>query len=612
MPGATYQVAQPPPQPLLVYDGDCGFCKLWIARWREITAGRIDYAPLQETAARFPEVPRRAFEHAVKLIVPDGRVFSSAEAVLRSLGAGRQFALGRWSYEHLPGFAALSEVAYAFIAGHRELAHKTTSLLWGEDVRRPTYFRARAWFLRTLGVIYLIAFLSLWVQVDGLIGARGVAPLPEYLAAAKAQLGSRAPLVLPTLCWFTASNAALHFLCGAGAFFSVLLIVGLAPVLCLVLLFAAYLSLTIAGQDFLSFQWDILLLEIGFLAIFLAPWRWWLRLNDSAPLSRVALFLLHVLLCKLMLMSGVVKLTSGDASWWNLSALDYHYWTQPLPTVVGWWAAQAPEWFQHFSTAFVLVVEILGACLLWMPRHLRLLGASLLVLLQVIIGLTGNYAFFNLLTIALCLLLVDDWFVGTKSVSPRRLEKHACEWAPTLALLATLPINAMLIFSAFKPAANWPRSIGALYGWIAPFRIANGYGLFRVMTKERPEIVIEGSDDGKIWKPYEFKWKPGALDRMPGFVAPHQPRLDWQTWFAALGGDPRREPWFVGLIVRLSENEPAVLDLLQTNPFPGKPPRFLRADLYQYRFTTPTERAQSGAWWKREEPSTFLPAVSFR
>ena len=347
----------------------------------------------------------------------------------------------------MPGFAAISEGAYAFIAGHRELAHSVTSLLWGEDVRRPTYQRARAWFLRALGVIYLIAFLSLWVQVDGLIGARGVAPVGEYLAAAKAQLGSHALALLPTVCWFSASNAALHLLCGAGALFAVLLIVGLAPLVCLVLLFVTYLSLTIAGQDFLSFQWDILLLETGFLAIFIAPWRWLLRARDDAPLSRVGLFLLHFLLWKLMLMSGVVKLTSGDASWWNGTALDYHYWTQPLPTVIGWWAAQAPAWFQHFSTWFVLVVEILGAFLIWMPRHLRLLGAALLILLQVLIALTGNYAFFNLLTIALCLLLVDDWSVGARAAPPRTRNPSRV-WAPALVLLVTLPINAMLLVSS--------------------------------------------------------------------------------------------------------------------------------------------------------------------
>ena len=612
MPGPTHQVAAPPSKPLLVYDGDCGFCKLWIARWREITAGGIDYASLQEMAARFPEVPRAAFEHAVKLIEPDGRVFSSAEAVFRSLGEGRRFAPAEWSYAHVPSFAAITEALYAFIAGHRELAHRVTSLLWGEDVRRPTYFRARNGFLRLLGLIYLIAFLSLWVQVDGLIGAKGIAPLPEFLARAHAQLGAQAALVLPTLCWLNSSNAALHFLCGGGAVVSVLLVAGIAPIFCLIFLFVSYLSLTIAGQDFLSFQWDILLLETGFLAIFLAPWRWRIRPNEPAPLSRIALFLLHFLLFKLMLMSAIVKLTSGDASWWNLTALDYHYWTQPLPTVLGWWADQAPQWFKHFSTAFVLVVEIGGAFLLWLPRHLRLLGAGLLIQLQILIGLTGNYAFFNLLTIALCLLLVDDrvWPGRRLTNRPPAIGPRWPVWAPALILIATLPVNAMLIFSGFKPDANWPRPIGLLYGAIEPFRIANGYGLFRVMTKERPEIIIEGSADGLDWKPYEFKWKPGALDLMPAFVEPHQPRLDWQMWFAALGGDARRNRWFLGLALRLLNNEPAVVQLLQKNPFPEKPPRYLRANIYRYRFSTTAEHHQTGDWWRRENRQTYLPEVS--
>ncbi len=614
MSGQTYHVANPPPKPLLVYDGDCGFCKLWIARWQEITAGRIDYAPLQEAATRFPEVPRAAFEHAVKLIEPDGRVFSSAEAVFRSLGEGRRFAPAQWSYAHLPGFSAITEALYAFIAGHREFSHWVTSLVWGEDVRRPNYFRARLWFLRLLGAIYLIAFVSLWAQVDGLIGAKGIAPLPEFLARAHEQLGSQAAYMLPTLCWFNSSNAALHFLCGGGALVSLLLIAGIAPILCLVLLFVSYLSLTIAGQEFLSFQWDILLLEAGFVAIFLAPWRWRIRPNEPAPLSRLSLFLLHFLLFKLMLMSAVVKLTSGDASWWNLSALDYHYWTQPLPTVLGWWVDKSPEWLKHLSTGFVLVVEGGGAFLIWLPRHLRLLGAGALILLQILIGLTGNYAFFNLLTIALCLLLIDDhvWPGGRLTNRPDPTDARWPVGAPALILLATLPVNAMLIFSGFKPDADWPRPLRSLYGAIEPFRIANGYGLFRVMTKERPEIIIEGSADGIDWKAYEFKWKPGAIERMPAFVEPHQPRLDWQMWFAALGGDVRQNRWFLGLVLRLFNNEPAVVKLLAKNPFPEKPPRYLRANIYRYRSSTIAEHRQNGDWWRREDRHTYLPEVSLR
>ena len=227
MPRPTHQVANPPSKTLLVYDGDCGFCKLWIARWREITAGAVDYEELQDAAVRFPEVPRAAFENAVKLIETDGRVFSGAEAVYRSLGKGGGSGFGRWAFEHVPGFAPFSNYAYAFIARHRTLAHTVTSLFWGEDVRRPTYFHARRWFLRFLGLIYLIAFLSLWVQVDGLIGARGLAPVPQLLTDAHAQLGGQAYFALPTLCWLNPSNAFLHFLCGAGAVLSLLLIAGI-------------------------------------------------------------------------------------------------------------------------------------------------------------------------------------------------------------------------------------------------------------------------------------------------------------------------------------------------------------------------------------------------
>jgi predicted DCC family thiol-disulfide oxidoreductase YuxK len=613
MPGPTHQVADHPAKPLLVYDGNCGFCKLWIARWREITAGRLDYEPFQEVATRFPEITPVEFEQAVKLIEPDGRVFSGAEAVYRSLGRGRRRSFWRWSYEQVPGFAPLSDAAYAFIARHRELAHTVTTLFWGKDVRRPTYYNARGWFLRLLGAIYLIAFLSLWLQVDGLIGAKGISPLPDFLSAVHANLGGHSYAVLPTICWLNSSNAFLHFLCGAGAVVSVLLIAEIAPIICLVLLFAFYLSLTIAGQDFLSFQWDILLLETGFLAIFLAPWRWWPKRGQHAALSRPALFLLHFLLFKLMLMSGVVKLTSGDPSWWNLTALDYHYWTQPLPTVLGWWMDKSPEWFKHFSTAFVLIVEIAGAFLLWMPRRLRLLACGAIVLLQILIGLTGNYAFFNLLAIALCLLLIDDAVWPRARLTSKGLvaDRNCPVWIPALVLVVTLPVNAMLLVSAFKPAARWPRPIEAIYGVIEPFRVVDGYGLFRVMTKDRPEIVIEGSADGIDWKPYEFRWKPGALERMPGFVEPHQPRLDWQMWFAALG-DVRQNRWFLGLMTRLLENSPDVVTLLGENPFPDQPPRYIRAELYRYRFSTMAERRETGLWWQRKDLRSYIPSVSLR
>jgi lipase maturation factor 1 len=609
-------VRNPPAKPLVVFDGDCRFCRRWIERWRELTGGAVDYAPFQEVADRFPEIAPENFAEALHFIDRDGTVYRGAEAVFRSLGSVRGGRGLIWCYQHLPGFAPVTEMAYGAIARNRQTASFFTRLLWGDEVRQPTYFRTRDLFLRSLAAIYFIAFVSLWFQVDGLIGEHGILPAGQYLDTMREQFGTDAYLGLPTLCWFDSSTWFLHFLCGAGAAVSVLLMLGLAPVLSLGLLFAFYLSLTIAGQTFLGFQWDILLLETGFLALFFAPLVWRMRRNDEAPLSRVGLFLLKLLLFKLMLMSGVVKLTSGDDSWWNLTALDYHYWTQPLPTVVGWWADQHAEWFKKFSVAFCLIVEIVGPFFIWAPRRFRHLAGLLLIALQIVIAATGNYCFFNLLTIALCLLLFDDSaFQHLEDRAHARPLRASRELRPPIAaivvLLITLPVNAMFIFSAFKPETAWPRPIAVLGGYLESFRIVSGYGLFRVMTKSRPEIIVEGSADGAEWLPYEFRWKAGALNRAPGWVAPHQPRLDWQMWFAALGSY-RHNPWFVSLLERLLQGTPEVTALFARNPFPQDPPHYIRARLYQYHFTTWTEYRATGDWWKRENAGDYLPAISLK
>ncbi len=644
---AQIRVAHPPAKPLLLFDGDCHFCCRWVARWREMTGDEVDYETSQEAGARFPEIPAADFARAVQLVTPDGRVHSGAAAVFQSLGRARGGRWLPWAYRHVPGFAPVAELGYKGVAQNRMLASKATRLLWGDDVRQPTYFVTRDLFLRGLGLIFLAAFVSLWTQIDGLIGSGGILPVSDFLTAARAQLGAGAPLVLPTLCWFGSSNDALHLLCGLGVGLSILLTAGLLPAFSLLGLFACYLSLAIAGQTFLSFQWDSLLLETAFLAMFFAPWRWQLRGNGSGGSSRVGLFLLKLLLFKLMFMSGVVKLTSGDSAWWDLTALHYHFETQPLPTVLGWWAQQTPTGFQQLSTLFVLVVELGAPFFIWAPRRLRLLGFVLLVALQLLILLTGNYAFFNLLTIVLCLLLLDDRLLarsGSESpavipsevegsrgrslrVSPRdsstslRSGRNDGEWqSPPLiarrwvvvgAAVLLLPLNAWLILSALRPDAEPPKLITALSEAVEPFRIANGYGLFRVMTKERPEITIEGSRDGIEWVPYEFRWKPGASDQPPRWVAPHQPRLDWQMWFAALGSY-RQNRWFVRLSARLLENAPDVLALLKSNPFGDTPPRYIRARLSEYRFTSAAERRMSGNWWTAEERGEYLPAVSLR
>jgi lipase maturation factor 1 len=608
------RVSSPPPNPLLIWDGDCHFCRRWIERWKEITYGEVDYETSQEIGERFSEIPKEQFQRSVILIEPDGAVFFGAQAVFRSLRRRSSKRWLSWSYNHVPGFAGISEGLYKLIAANRRFASGVTRLLWGNDVRPPKYFAARRWFLRILGLIFLIAFVSLWVQIDGLVGSNGITPVAKFLPAARAQLGDRALSILPTLCWFNSSDAFLHFLCGGGVVLSLLLVFRIAPAISLLGLVTFYLSFAAAGDGilnpFFNYQWDALLIETGFFSIFLAPWRLWPRRNNEPPVSRAALFLLKLLLFKLMLMSGVVKLTCGEDSWWNLTALDYHYWSQPLPTIFAWWADKSPDWFKHFSVAFCLVVEIIVPFFIWAPRRLRLLACGLLIFLQIVIGVTGNYNFFNLLTIALCLLLIDDSALkrGSATVTDRRyrIGDRLSIYSTVVVLVLTLPFDAWHIYSSFQ---RYPGPPPGFVQHLETFRVVNGYGLFRVMTKDRKEIVIEGSADGLDWTPYEFKWKPGDVMRPPGWCQPHQPRLDWQMWFAALGSY-RENPWFVQTVVALLHSKPQVIALFERNPFPETPPRFVRATFYRYRFTNAEEHRQTGAWWKREELGEYLPSVS--
>ncbi|MGZ4986096.1 MAG: lipase maturation factor family protein, partial [Chthoniobacterales bacterium] len=609
------RVTNPPAKPLMLFDGTCHFCKRWIERLRETTGERVDYATSQEAGANYPQIPHEEFDRAVQLIETDGQVYAGAEAFFHSLGYSARTKWLKAVYENLPGFSPVVDSFYSFIARHRELASKTTRLFWGDDVRSPTYFAARRGFLKTLGLIYLFAFISVWVQIDGLMGEKGITPAREILSALRQHWdGSMISLALqhPTFCWIDSSDAMLHALCLVGVVASALLTFGLVPVPALLVCFACYLSLIVPGDFFFSYQWDILLLETGFLALFLAPWQWRLRRGRDAPVSKIGLLLIKLLLFKLMFMSGVVKLTSGDPCWGDLSALDFHYWTQPLPTIFAWFADKNPDWLKKASVAITLFIEIVVPFFIWGPRRIRLCAAALLIALQIAIALTGNYCFFNLLAIALCLVLIDDtgW-------APRRARETAAarrSWptfVPAAALILTLPINLWLVYTAIKPLARWPRALGAIYEPIEPFHIANGYGLFRVMTKERPEIIFEGSADAMDWTPYEFKWKPGDVKRAPQWNAPHQPRLDWSMWFAAIGS--RRDAVVAErLAACLLRNEPAVLALLARNPFPDKPPQFVRASVYQYRFTTSAERKESGDWWKRRLSGEYLPALSPR
>jgi lipase maturation factor 1 len=451
------------------------------------------------------------------------------------------------------------------------------------------------------------------VQIDGLFGPRGILPAADFLSAVAQRFGAERFLLLPSVFWLGASRGALETAALAGVLLAALLVAGLAPRAILVALWALYLSFLSVGQVFLGYQWDSLLVEAGFLAIWLAPGGWRPPPGRPSEPAPVAVFLLRLLLFRLMLGSGLVKLLSGDPSWWGLTALRVHYETQPLPTWIGWWAHQLPPAFQTLSCAVALAIELVVPFLIFAPRRLRVLAFVPLAGLQVLIALTGNYAFFNLLTLALCLLLLDDRalpeFVrrrlGREDPAPRA---WPAGWLGPVAAVAVLA-GLVQILSTAGLRIPWPAPVTAVVRVGERFGLGSPYGLFAVMTTSRHEILVEGSRDGVDWRTYAFRWKPGDLRGRPRFVAPHQPRLDWQMWFAALSSCADN-PWFVRFLDALLQGRPEVLGLLGTNPFPHAPPRFVRAEIYDYRFTDVATLFRDGAWWRRERLGLYCPVLT--
>jgi hypothetical protein len=479
-----------------------------------------------------------------------------------------------------------------------------------------TFTRSRWLFLRLIGFVYLIAFVSLAVQITGLVGEHGLLPVREFLGQIREQHGPSAYYSWPTLLWLSPSDAWLTALCWGGAVVSLLLIAGIVPAATAALLWLLYLSLTVAGQVFLEFQWDSLLLEAGLLTILYAPLSWHEHLRDDAEPPAVVRWVIWFLAFKLTFLSGITKMLSGDPTWANWTALSYHYETQPIPAWTSWFVYQLPRSVHYWSTAGTLLIELGASWLIFLPARFaraRLAACALMILLQAGIAATGNYGFFNLLTIVLYASLLDDRTLGR--FLPRRIVRSDSQferrpagramWRVGVSVVA-VGIGVLSVMTLFREMdrtrrvrgpfdRGWP---GTVLTWVSPFNSVNGYGLFRVMTTERPEIVIEVSANGTEWKEQEFRWKPGDVTRRPRFVEPHMPRLDWQMWFAAL--DPfSAQDWLLRLADRLVTGETAVTRLLGPNPLQSRP-RYVRLAYYQYHFTSFSERAATGTWWKRE------------
>ena len=592
----------PDARPTLIYDGDCGICKYWVRYWQCLTGGRVDYQPYQNAAAAYPQIAPDAFRLAIQFIGPDGSVYSGAAAAFRVLRYAPGHGWWLLLYEHVPAFAPVTEWTYRFFARRRGLLNRLTQVLWGPALEPPRHDLARWVFLRLLGLIYIAAFASLSVQILGLVGSAGALPVEPYLREAHQYFGTHAYLLLPTLFWVNASDTALLAGTLAGMALGVLVALGIAVRPALVGLFALYLSYTYAGQAFMTFQWDLLLLEAGFLAIFLTG-------N-----SRIVVWLYRWLVFRYLFMAGAVKLLSGDPTWHQLSALVYHFETQPLPTPLAWYAAHLPRWLLSTGTAVALTVEVALVFLILAPRRLRAAAAWGVIAFQLSIAFTGNYNFFNLLTMLLCIFLFDDAalhgvlpvrLVGWVAKQPRRPDRSATMIATVVALIL-VPVGINRIWRLF-----WESDLpvaGALTAVVAPLLIVNPYGLFAIMTTTRPEIVVEGSEDRQSWREYSFRYKPGELSRSPSWNIPHQPRLDWQMWFAALDDSPPW--WFATFMRRLLENSPSVLSLLGPSPFPDHAPKYVRALLYEYRFADAKTHKETGQWWVRRFVGYYFPAVS--
>jgi hypothetical protein len=454
-------------------------------------------------------------------------------------------------------------------------------------------------FLKGLALIYTVAFASLALQIDGLAGPDGILPFQQLLDRAFAEDGYVALWRLPTLFWLGSSDAALRGVAIGGMVFALLLLSGRGkPRPILILLFVSYLSLYHAGQIFTSFQWDYLLLESGFLAILLV----------GAP-TRLVVLLYHWLLFRLRFQSGFFKLASGDPSWRDFTALHHYFETQPLPHVGSWYAHQLPDWALRTGVGFTFVAELIVPFFIFLPRPFRIFAAATTVLAQLCIIATSNHNFINLLTILLCLFLLDDRILERMLPAPaaglhRQARAHnrpgivlktfsGASAVILLALSLSMTCGA-LARSPLSPALDSFNRIAFSFG------VGNVFHLFPTMQTERQELRVLGSDDGVAWEAYEFRYKPDALDRAPLFIVPHQPRLDWMMWFLP----PQWADtgyWFGPFLDALRQNRPAVTRLLARNPFEGKPPpRFLRVLAYRYHFTTPPERADSGNWWKAE------------
>src|SRR5213082_925417 len=479
--------------------------------------------------------------------------------------------------------------------------------------RGNSYWLTRFSILRLLVFVYTIAFFVAARQLVPLIGRSGLTPAHDFLHNIASQLGSRAEgmLELPTLFWFGISDNALSIFAWIGLGLSLVVLGGYANAILLGVLWAMYMSIVHVGQIWYGYGWEIQLLETGFLSIFLCP------LIDGRPFPKcrppiLVIWLFRWLGFRIMIGAGLIKLR-GDPCWRDLTCLLYHYETQPIPSPISRYFHFAPLWFHKFETAWNHFIELIVPWFSFGPRRVRHIAGVVLVTFQIFLIISGNLSFLNYLTIIPFLACFDDTFL--RHFLPRavvqRAERAAKESEPSrINNTVAIALSIVVIYLSVAPVLNLVSGRQLMNYSYDPLDLVNTYGAFGTVGRERAEIIFEGTEDSVItgdtkWKEYQFKAKPGDPNRQPPFVAPYQPRIDWQIWFAAMAS-PEEYPWTLHFVWKLLHNDPGTLSLLANNPFPNAPPHYIRAPLYRYRFAPIGEKE----WWKREPIGEWLPALS--
>ncbi len=529
---------------------------------------------------------------------------------------------------------------------------------WLFDSRRGASDRLipRWIFLRALALWYFSAFYSLLFQIKGLMGSQGILPAQQYLAAVARAFGGTRYWFAPSVFWLSSSSRMLMAVMIVGLLASLLALLNFWPRLSFLVCFVCFLSFVTVTSVWSNYQSDGMLLEAGFLSLFFAPRGLRPGWGLDSPPSRASLFLLQWEWFRIYLESGMVKLLSGDEQWRNMTAMDEYYQNGPLPTWIGWYVEHLPHWFHAASALGTLVLELGIVWMLFFPRRVRIICFFIVTPWELGVILTANYTFLNYLVLSLGFLLLDDRFL--RRFVPARfrpplpiLEMKPDPEAPSLSILSTdettfpsganeddtterRPISLRDRFSRHLRALRFAVCV-VMLTWIAynttaemiglplrglplpawpvaalePFRIANQYGLFAVMTRGRYEIEFQGSSDGTNWLEYPFRYKPQALNQAPGIYAPYQPRFEWNLWFASLG-EWRQNEMVPLTEERLLTNDADVLGLFQANPFPHAPPRFMRAVLWQYWFTSEEEKRRTGNWWRRQLLGLYAPEIT--